>query len=38
MAVAGEVDLDAQSSAGSAEGAITRFVPVDRLLFPPVAC
>src|ERR1700761_9266340 len=32
--VAGEVDLGAQSTAGSAEGVITRIVPVDRPPFP----
>jgi hypothetical protein len=37
-AVTGEVDLGAQSSTGSAEGVITRFVRIDRPFLPPAAC
>lgn len=36
--VAGQVDFRAQSATGSAEGVITRFVPVDCPLLPPAAC
>jgi hypothetical protein len=36
--VAGEAGFRAQSTAGSAEGVITRFVPVDRSFLPSAAC
>lgn len=38
VSVADQVELGAQSASGSAEGVITRFVPLGDPFLPPAAC